>query len=129
PGLVAPVAWSEEEARRVCAELDSRLPVADSLRPLSFFIGQDASGWELDAPVPPLPPLEEFTGPKGRYATVLRIVESVRPTVRELLGLLAAGGGHAAVIGTPESVADELERWAEGVAVDRINLTPHHLPG
>src|SRR5699024_11209867 len=53
PGLVAHVASSEEEARRVRADLDSRLPVADSLRQLSFFIGQDASDWELDAPVPP----------------------------------------------------------------------------
>ena len=129
PGLVVHVASSEEEARRVRADLDSRLPVADSLRQLSFFIGQDASDWELDAPVPPLPPLEEFTGPKGRYATVLRIVESVRPTLRELLGLLAAGGGHATVIGTPESVADEIERWVDAGAADGFNLMPPTLPG
>ena len=116
PGLVVHVASTEEEARRMRADLDSRLPVADSLRQLSFFIGQDASDWELDATVPPLPPLEEFTGPKGRYATVLRIVDSVRPTVRELLGLLAAGGGHATVIGTPESVADEIERSVDAGA-------------
>ncbi|WP_122939117.1 LLM class flavin-dependent oxidoreductase [Brachybacterium sp. EE-P12] len=129
PGLVVHVASSEEEARRARAELDARLPVADSLRQLSFFIGQDASDWELDAPVPALPPLEEFTGPKGRYATVLRIVESVRPTVRELLGLLAAGGGHATVIGTPESVADEIERWVDAGAADGFNLMPPTLPG
>ena len=129
PGLVAYVASTEEEARRRKAELDARLPVADSLRQLSFFIGQDASDWELDAPVPPLPPLEEFTGPKGRYATVLRIVDAARPTVRELLGLLAAGGGHATVIGTPESVADEIERWVDGGAADGFNLMPPTLPG
>ena len=129
PGLVVHVASTEEEARRIRADLDSRLPVADSLRQLSFFIGQDASGWELDAPVPPLPPLEEFTGPKGRYATVLRIVDSMRPTVRELLGLLAAGGGHATVIGTPESVADEIERCVDAGAADGFNLMPPTLPG
>src|SRR5699024_11966584 len=102
---------------------------ADSLRQLSFFIGQDATDWELDAPVPPLPPLEEFTGPKGRYATVLRIIDSARPTVRELLGLLAAGGGHTTVIGTPESVADEIERWVDAGAADGFNLMPPTLPG
>ena len=129
PGLVVHVAATEADARRVRADLDSRLPVADSLRQLSFFIGQDATDWELDAPVPPLPPLEEFTGQKGRYATVLRIIDSARPTVRELLGLLAAGGGHATVIGTPESVADEIERWVDAGAADGFNLMPPTLPG
>ncbi len=129
PGLVVHVAATEADARRVRADLDSRLPVADSLRQHSFFIGQDATDWELDAPVPPLPPLEEFTGPKGRYATVLRIIDSARPTVRELLGLLAAGGGHATVIGTPESVADEIERWVDAGAADGFNLMPPTLPG
>ena len=60
---------------------------------------------------------------------MLRIVESVRPTVRELLGLLAAGGGHATVIGTPESVADEIERWVDAGAADGFNLMPPTLPG
>ncbi|ATG50389.1 LLM class flavin-dependent oxidoreductase [Brachybacterium vulturis] len=129
PGLVTYVGSTEEEVRRLQADLHSRLPVEHSLRQLAFFVGQDTSGWELDAPVPPLPPLEEFTGPKGRYATVLRIIRTARPTVRELLGFLAAGGGHATVIGTPETVADEIERWVDAGAADGFNLMPPTLPG
>lgn len=129
PGLVTYLASSEAEARRKQRELNERLPVADALQQLSFFVGIDTSGWDLDAPVPALPPLEEFTGPKGRYATVLRIIESRRPTVRELLGYLAAGGGHATFIGTPESVADEIERWVDAGAADGFNLMPPTLPG
>lgn len=63
----------------------------DSLLRLLFFIGQDTSGWSLDEPVPAHPPLAEFTGPAGRYGTILRILASspgVRPTVRDLLGNL-----------------------------------------
>src|SRR5690606_22119623 len=68
PGLVTYLASSEAEARQKQRELNERLPVADALQQLSFFVGADTSTWDLDAPVPPLPPLEEFTGPKGRYA-------------------------------------------------------------
>ncbi|WBL19917.1 NtaA/DmoA family FMN-dependent monooxygenase [Citricoccus sp. NR2] len=129
PGLVTEVASTEREARARRAELDALLPVAESLRQLSFFVGQDASDWELDAPVPELPPVEEFTGPVGRYATVLRMIETRQPTVRELLGLLAAGGGHATLIGTPEQVAETMLNWVDSGAADGFNLMPPTLPG
>ena len=128
PGLVTYVGSTMEEARAKQRALDELLPVESSLRQLSVFVGQDASGWALDAPVPELPPLEEFTGPKGRYATILRIVETERPTVRQLLGRLAAGGGHCTMVGTPESIADEIERWLDEGGADGFNLMPPSLP-
>lgn len=129
PGLVTYVASTEREARAQQRALNELLPAEDSLRQLSFFVGADTSQWNLDAPVPPLPPLEAFEGPKGRYATVLRIVASANPTVRELLGLLAAGGGHATFVGTPECIADEIERWVDDGGADGFNLMPPTLPG
>ncbi|MFA7746255.1 LLM class flavin-dependent oxidoreductase, partial [Salinicoccus roseus] len=42
---------------------------------------------------------------------------------------LNAGGGHLTLIGTPEEIVDELERWMnEGAAVG-YNLMPPTLPG
>ena len=128
PGLVTYVGRTGEEAREKQRALNGLLPVADALKGLSYFIGQDTSGWELDVPVPELPPLAEFNGPKGRYATILRIIESTHPTVRELLGYLAAGGGHATFVGTPEQIADEMQRWIEGGGADGFNLMPPSLP-
>lgn len=128
PGLVTYVGRTEDEAREKQRALNELLPVEDALKGLSYFIAQDTSGWELDAPVPQLPPLAEFTGPKGRYATILRIIESKQPTVRELLGYLAAGGGHATFVGTPEQIADEMQRWVEGGGADGFNLMPPALP-
>lgn len=128
PGLVTYVGSTEEEARRKQRELDELLPVDSSRRQLSQFIGQDVSDWELDAPVPELPPLEAFSGPKGRYATILRIIESERPTLRQLLGRLAAGGGHCTMVGTPERIADEMQRWVEQGGADGFNLMPPSLP-
>lgn len=128
PGLVTYVGSTMDEARRKQRELDELLPTQTSLRQLGSFIGQDCMGWELDAPVPPLPPLESFKGPKGRYATVLRIIQTEQPTVRELLGRLAAGGGHCTMVGTPESIADQIEHWWRNEGADGFNLMPPSLP-
>ena len=127
PGLVTYIGSTMEEAHRKKAELDVLLPTEQSLAMLSTFTGQDCAAWELDEPVPPLPPAAEFTGPQGRYETILRIIEKDRPTVRQLLGTLAAGGGHATMIGTPDSIADEMESWI-GRGADGFNLMCPRYP-
>ena len=127
PGLVTYIGSTTDEARRKKAELDQLLPTEQSLAMLATFTGQDCAAWELDEPVPPLPPAAEFAGPQGRYETILRIVEKDAPTVRELLGTLAAGGGHATMIGTPESIADEMESWM-GRGADGFNLMCPRYP-
>ncbi len=135
PGLVTFIGDTEAQAGEKQRELNALLPVQDSLDQLSFFVGQDTSDRALDEPVPDLPPLAEFTGPAGRYGTILRILASSpdgRPTVRDLLGYRAAGGGHATFVGTAEQIADEadeMERWIVGGAADGFNLMPPTLPG
>src|SRR5690625_5831838 len=69
-----------------------------------------------------------FKGPKGRYATILRIIETEQPTVRQLLGRLAAGGGHFTVVGTPEQIADRMEHWVRNEGADGFYLMPPILP-
>ncbi|KXU35189.1 monooxygenase [Cephaloticoccus capnophilus] len=128
PGLVTYVGSTEAEARAKQAELDALLPTESSLRQLQTFIDQDCMDWDLDAPVPPLPPLDAFKGPKGRYATILRIIDTERPTLRQLLGRLAAGGGHCTMVGTPEQIADRMEQWLREGGADGFNLMPPSLP-
>lgn len=129
PGLVTYVGSTAAEARARRRALDELLPADDALRQLSLYVGQDCTGWDLDAPVPALPPLGAFSGPKGRYATILRIIEAEQPTLRQLLGTLAAGGGHCTMVGTPEQIADEMERWLRNGGADGFNLMPPSLPG
>lgn len=128
PGLVTYVGSTEAEARRKQATLDALLPAATSLRQLGTFVQQDCMDWDLDGPVPALPPLESFTGPKGRYGTILRIVQTEQPTVRQLLGRLAAGGGHCTMVGTPEQIADRMLQWVDQGGADGFNLMPPALP-
>ncbi|KSU65585.1 LLM class flavin-dependent oxidoreductase [Arthrobacter sp. NIO-1057] len=129
PGLVTYVGRTLEEAKAKQRELNDLLPTEDALRQLGVFLQQDTSLWPLDEPVPGLPPLAEFTGPAGRYTTILRLIELHQPTVRELLGLLAAGGGHCTMVGTPEMIVDEMEDWLDSGAADGFNLMPPSLPG
>lgn len=129
PGLVTYVGSTEQEARAKQRELDELLPSADALRQLGMYVGRDCMDWDLDAPVPALMPLDDFKGPKGRYATVLRIIETERPTLRQLLGRLAAGGGHCTMVGTPEQIADRMQEWFQSEGADGFNLMPPSLPG
>ncbi|MGF6441232.1 alkanesulfonate monooxygenase SsuD/methylene tetrahydromethanopterin reductase-like flavin-dependent oxidoreductase (luciferase family) [Paraburkholderia youngii] len=50
-------------------------------------------------------------------------------TVRELIRSLAGGTGHRVMVGTPEQIADDIQRWFEGGAADGFNLMPDALPG
>ena len=128
PGLVTYVAATEEEAQAKQRELDALLPTEASLRLLGVFTEQDCMDWALDAPVPALPSLSEFKGPQGRYSTILRIIETEKPTVRQLLGRLAAGGGHCTMVGTPQQIADKMEHWFRNEGADGFNLMPPSLP-
>ncbi len=52
-------------------------------------------------------------------------------TLRELLDLTGAARGHWVLPGTPESVADTLERWFPERAADGFDILPayFHPPG
>tara|TARA_R110001599_G_scaffold4866_3_gene24707 strand:- start:64 stop:360 length:297 start_codon:yes stop_codon:yes gene_type:complete len=58
----------------------------------------------------------------------LRIIETEQPTLRQLLGRLAAGGGHCTMVGTPEQIADKMEHWFNNDGADGFNLMPPSLP-
>ncbi len=49
-------------------------------------------------------------------------------TVRELLKALGGGVGHRILVGTPETIADDIETWFRAGAADGFNLMPDVLP-
>ena len=142
PGLVVYVGSTEEEARRHQRELNELLPVEAALRDLTAFLGVDATSWDPDDDFPELPATVDGDPAPGRHALVRHIVAHTgarggsssgkddlrRPTVREVLGYLAAGGGHATVVGSPEQVADEIIRWIDCGAADGFNIMPPSMP-
>src|ERR1700735_5658132 len=75
-----------------------------------------------------LPAEEEIEGAKSRYTLVVELARRDRLTVRELIGRLGGGRGHRTFAGTPEQIADTIERWGAHGAADGFNIMPAVLP-
>jgi alkanesulfonate monooxygenase SsuD/methylene tetrahydromethanopterin reductase-like flavin-dependent oxidoreductase (luciferase family) len=130
PGLSTVIGSTEAEAterRRLLAEL---VPLQYAIGRLSSQLGLDLNGLDLDAPVRRvgLPEPEAAAGSQTFYRMVLGIIERDKPTYRQLLHALGGGAGHRIVVGTPEQIADDIERWYRAGAADGFNVMPDALP-
>lgn len=76
-------------------------------------------------------PLEEFKGDAIQFfSDMLRLVDSDVVWTTERLGKwLSIGGMSAAVVGSPTTIADELERWMEVADADGFNFARVLAPG
>ena len=87
-------------------------------------LGTDASKFELDAPLPPIPPTN--AGQSGRQAMVdLAARENL--TVRQLAQRVGGYGGLT-MTGTPAMIADQMEAWLMSNACDGFNVMFPFLP-
>ncbi|MFF0814917.1 LLM class flavin-dependent oxidoreductase [Rhodococcus sp. NPDC003318] len=129
PGIVPYIADTKEEAEELERSFTDLISPEYSLRQLSTMLGVDLTEHALDAPLPPLPTLDEIQGNKSRYQLVKDLAADGDLTVRQLIGLLGGGRGHRTFAGTPEQIADELQTWFEQGAADGFNIMPPYLPG
>lgn len=90
------------------------------------YAGVDLTGYSLDDHAPPLP--AETNLNKSRLKLVADFVERQRPTLRELYREVATARGHFTTVGTPEQIADTIERWFREGAADGFNIMPPTLP-
>ncbi|WP_459547712.1 LLM class flavin-dependent oxidoreductase [Nocardia sp. X0981] len=129
PGIVPFIAETEQAAKQLEQEFTELISLAYSLRQLSTMLGIDLTEHALDAPLPPLPPIEQIQGNKSRYQLVKDLAERQSLTVRRLIAELGGGRGHRTIAGTPEQIADDLQAWFEAGAADGFNVMPPYLPG
>src|SRR5260370_8755036 len=94
-----------------------------SMRVLSDRVGVDLSPYDLDGPLPELPPSTMMQG----HARVLQSVARRRNmTIRQLRDYAAVSSGHRVLMGTPTQIADDLESWFNSAACTGLPiLTPH----
>ena len=126
PGVSVIPGRTEAAARATIAELASLADPVAAMRVLSDRLGHDLSGYELDGPVPELPPSGMM---QGHAVTLAALARRERMTLRELRDFTAASSGHRVVHGTGEMVADDLERWFRSGAADGFIVSCPYYPG
>lgn len=130
PGLSTVLGSTEAEARARREQLDAVLPDAYARARLASQLGFALDGLPDDEPLPAelLVAPEAGAGSQTFNRVVRDIIARERPTLRQLLKKLSGGGGHRIVVGTPEQVADDIERWFRHGAADGFNVMPDVLP-
>ena len=127
PGISPVIGRTEAEARAKWAELQSLIHPSVGLNTLvQFWPNDDLRRWDLDAPPPyyPQPP----KGINSRAHVVIELARREKLTVRQLYEYLAGARGHWVVVGTPQSIADQMQSWFESGAADGFNVMPPVLP-
>lgn len=124
PGAFVVVGDTVQEARAIRARLDSLVHEDSAIASLSIALGHDVRGFDLDAPLPEVPPTNASHSSRER---AIELGRAENLTVRQLAQRL---GGYAglAFVGTPEIIADEMQHWLEGQACDGFNIMFPWLP-
>jgi alkanesulfonate monooxygenase len=125
PGAFVVVGDSLEEAKEKRAVLDSKVHYANAIASLSINLGTDASGFDPDAPLPDQIP--ETNASKSGRERVIALARLENLTVRQLAQRLGGYAGSA-FVGTPQTIADEMQEWLETDASDGFNIMFPYLP-
>jgi alkanesulfonate monooxygenase len=125
PGALVVVGATLEEARAKRALLDSLVHYESAIGALSIALGVDARAFDPDGPLPEIPETESSKSGRERAIAMARR-DSL--TVRQLAQRLGGYGG-AAIVGTPASIADEMQEWLETDACDGFNIMFPYVPG
>ncbi|HYP97511.1 MAG TPA: LLM class flavin-dependent oxidoreductase [Polyangiaceae bacterium] len=120
PGISVVLAATDEQARAIESarhrDLDLKKALAQLGRPFNY---HDFSQYPLDGPFPDLGNLGE-NGYRSHAERIKRIAREERLTVRQ--AALRFTARHSPFIGSPQTVADEIERWFREGAADGFNI-------
>lgn len=119
-GLSFVIGATEEEAKEKEAELESYISLDGYLAHMNFATRPDGTVY------PPDTRLADITtnASQGILEWLRRSITDREPVVADLAQILPK---RARIVGTPEQIADELERW-QAAGVDGINITNWRIP-
>jgi alkanesulfonate monooxygenase len=125
PACFVVVGDTVAEAKAKRAKLDSLVNYANAIASLSIALGHDAAKFDPDGPLPEIP--ESNASKSGRERAVA-LAKRENLTVRELAQRLGGYSGLA-MVGTPQTIADEMAEWVETRGSDGFTVMFPYLPG
>jgi alkanesulfonate monooxygenase len=125
PGAFVVVGDTIDEARRKRAVLDSGVHYDSAIASLSIAVGHDVSGYDPEGPLPE--DLPETNASKSGRERAIALAKRDNLNIRQLAQRL---GGFAGLsfVGTPASIADEMEQWLVEEGSDGFNVMFPFLP-
>lgn len=124
-GLTPIVAASDAEATDLAARMMALIPddlALSNLKPLAG--GVDFREFDLDGPVPELP---ESNAGKSHRDAIMAVSRDMHLSVIETARYFAEGS-YLKAIGSPETVADQMQAWRDADACDGFLAVPTHFP-
>ena len=125
PACFVVVGDTVEEAKQKRAKLDSLVDYANAIASLSIALGHDAAKLDPDGPLPDIP---ESNASKSGRERAIALAKRENLTVRQLAQRLGGYSGLA-MVGTPQTIADEMQEWLETRGSDGFTIMFPYLPG
>lgn len=120
PGLVPTIAETDEEAQAIATAAQEALDIGKLLTQVGrAFNYHDFSRYDLDAPFPDLTGVT-LNSYKGQAERIIQVAAEEKLTLRQ--AAYRFGQWKSDFVGSPETIADEIERWFVGRAADGFIL-------
>ncbi|MUG94245.1 NtaA/DmoA family FMN-dependent monooxygenase [Scytonema sp. UIC 10036] len=124
PGVLVVVGETVAEARAKRTHLDSLIHYDSGIASLNIALGYDVSGFDPDGPLPEIP---HTNGSHSGRERTIALAQRENLTIRQLAQRIGSYGGLA-FVGTPQTIADEMEQWLIEEGSDGFNVMFPFLP-
>ena len=119
------VGRTQEEAEAKYESYKEHISLEGAMSLFSGWTGIDLSEYDLDEDLQ----FVENDSMRSRVDIFTKVDPDKKWTIREIAEFVGIGGIGPVVVGTPEKIADEMERWVKEADVDGFNITYAVKPG
>ncbi|MEH2354188.1 LLM class flavin-dependent oxidoreductase [Nostoc sp.] len=124
PGVLVIVGETVADARAKRLHLDSLVHYDSGIASLNSALGYDVSRFDPDSPLPEIPLTNAGQTSRER---VIALAQRENLTIRQLAQRIGSYGGLA-FVGTPQTIADDMEQWLTEEGSDGFNIMFPFLP-